>query len=142
MTSTILITGSSSGISKATSKLFLEKGWNVAATMRSPKKEKELLNSDKMLVTAPDVTDDASITKAVAEVISRFGKIDVLVNNAGYGLWGPFEAASTAQLKRQFDTNVLGLMVVTQAILPHFRANGGGVVVNVAGVAIGPHDLC
>ena len=86
MTSTILITGSSSDIGKATAKLFLEKGWNVAATMRRPEAEKELSNSDKMLVTALDVTDDASITKAVAEVISQFGKIDVLVNNAGYGL--------------------------------------------------------
>ena len=94
--------------------------------------EKELSNSDKMLVTALDVTDDTSITKAVAEVISRFGQIDVLVNNAGYGLWGPFDAATLEQLKRQFDTNVLGLMAVTQAVLPHLRANGSGVIVNIA----------
>jgi len=132
MTSTILITGSSSGIGKATAKLFLEKGWNVAATMRHPKAEKELVVTDKMMMTALDVTDDASITKAVAEVISRFGKIDVLVNNAGYGLWGPFEAATAEQLKRQFDTNVLGLMAVTRAVLPHLRANGSGVIVNIA----------
>jgi NAD(P)-dependent dehydrogenase (short-subunit alcohol dehydrogenase family) len=85
MGKTILITGSSSGIGKVTAKYFQEKGWNVIATMRSPAKETELTQLDNVLVTRLDVQDSASITSAVAAGIARFGQIDVLLNNAGYG---------------------------------------------------------
>ena len=88
MSKTILITGASSGIGKATAKLFQEKGWNVIATMRKPENEVELKTLDNVLVTQLDVTDNASIESAVNTTIEKFGTIDVLLNNAGYGcLW-------------------------------------------------------
>src|SRR6187402_795279 len=92
MKKTILITGASSGIGKATATLFQSNGWNVIATMRNPANETELTTLDNVLVTKLDVLDTDSITNAVNESIRRFGAIDVLVNNAGYGAYGPLEA--------------------------------------------------
>jgi NAD(P)-dependent dehydrogenase (short-subunit alcohol dehydrogenase family) len=92
MSKTILITGASSGIGKVTAKYFQEKGWNVVATMRNPEKETELTQLDNVLLTRLDVQDSASIQNAVSEGIARFGKIDVLLNNAGYGAYGVLEA--------------------------------------------------
>lgn len=132
MTQTVLITGSSTGIGRATAKLFAEKGWNVVATMRTPEKESELKSAGSVLLARLDVTDGASIRTAIDSGIQRFGRIDALVNNAGYGLTGTFESMSMAQIRRQFDTNVFGLMEVTRQILPHFRANKGGTLINVA----------
>lgn len=134
MSNTIFITGSSSGIGKATAKLFQEKGWNVVATMRAPEKEKELTKLDHVFVTRLDVQDQQSIEKAVRLGIEKFGKIDVLLNNAGYGAYGPLEAASTEKIRRQFEVNVLGLLDVTKALLPHFRKNKSGTVINVSSV--------
>ncbi|KZL12790.1 SDR family oxidoreductase [Pseudovibrio sp. Ad26] len=134
MSDTILITGASSGIGKVTAKLFHDKGWNVIATMRQPEKEEELTKLDNVLVTRLDVTDSASIETAVAEGIARFGKIDVLLNNAGYGAYGPLEAFSMEKIRRQFETNVIGLLEVTKAVLPHMRANKSGSIVNVSSI--------
>ena len=134
MSKTILITGSSSGIGRATAKHFHEQGWNVVATMRSPDKESELNQLDNVLVTRLDVQKEASIETAVAESIERFGKIDVLLNNAGYGLGGPLEAMSMEQIRRQFDVNVFGLVSTMKALIPHFRANKDGVIINVSSV--------
>lgn len=134
MTKTILITGSSSGIGKATAKYFAEQGWNVVATMRNPGKEQELTKLDHVHVTRLDVQDNDSIRKAVQEGIDKFGRIDVLVNNAGYGAYGPLEAFPRERIKRQFDVNVIGLLDVTREILPHFRKNKQGILVNVASV--------
>jgi NAD(P)-dependent dehydrogenase (short-subunit alcohol dehydrogenase family) len=134
MTKTILITGASSGIGKATAKLFNEKGWNVIATMRTPANESELTELDNVLVTRLDVTDLASIDAAVAAGLDRFGSIDALVNNAGYGAYGPLEATSRDKVVRQFDTNVIGLLDVTKAVIPHFRAQGSGVIVNISSI--------
>lgn len=134
MTKTILITGASSGIGKVTAKLFQSKGWNVIATMRSPDKEEELNQLDNVLVTRLDVTDEISIAKAVENGISRFGKIDVLLNNAGYGAYGPLEAFPMERIRRQFDTNVIGLLATTKALLPHFRANASGIVINISSI--------
>ena len=134
MSKTILITGASSGIGKATAALFQEKGWNVVATMRTPEKDQDLAKRDTVLVTRLDVTDPASIAAAVDAGIGRFGRIDVLVNNAGYGAYGPLEAFSMDKIRRQFDTNVIGLLEVTKALLPHFRANGDGVIVNISSI--------
>ncbi|HCA82166.1 MAG TPA: short-chain dehydrogenase, partial [Flavobacteriales bacterium] len=89
---TVLITGTSSGIGKSTVKLFHQKGWNVIATSRNPEKEKDLKEDDRLMITALDVTKPSGIQEAISKGIARFGKIDVLVNNAGYGLVGPFEA--------------------------------------------------
>ena len=134
MTQTILITGASSGIGKVTAKLFQAKGWNVIATMRTPGAETELTELENVLVTRLDVTDAASIEAAVAAGIEKFGKIDVLLNNAGYGAYGPLEAFPMDRIKRQFDTNVIGLIETTKAVLPHMRANGDGTVVNISSI--------
>ena len=131
MKKTILITGASSGIGKDTAKYFQSKGWNVVATMRSPENEKELTTLDNVFVTKLDVLDLDSIDSAIANGIQRFGKIDVLVNNAGYGAYGPLESFPREKILRQFNTNVIGLMDVTRSILPHFRQNKNGVVINI-----------
>ncbi len=132
MSKTILITGSSSGIGKATALFFAEQGWKVIATMRNPEKEAELSKLKNVWVTKLDVLDPESIQKTVNEGILRFGKIDVLVNNAGYGAYGPLEVFEREDIIRQFNTNVIGLLDVTKALLPHFRANKDGVIVNVS----------
>ncbi len=134
MTGTILITGASSGIGKATAKLFHDKGWNVIATMRKPEAEEGLSALDNVLVTRLDVTEEASIKGAVDAGLERFGKIDALLNNAGYGAWGPLEAFPLENIRRQFDTNVIGLLATTQAVLPHMRAAKAGVIVNVSSI--------
>lgn len=134
MPKTILITGASSGIGKATARHFQEQGWNVAATMRSPQNETELGQLDRVMVTRLDVQDPASIQSAVQETIDQFGRIDVLLNNAGYGAAGPLEAAPMDEIRRQFDVNVIGLLETTKAVLPHFRANQAGKIINVSSV--------
>jgi NAD(P)-dependent dehydrogenase (short-subunit alcohol dehydrogenase family) len=132
MKKTVFITGSSSGIGKAAVKYFAEQGWNVAATMRKPEAEKDLRESASLRLIRLDVQDADSINHAVQQAIEAFGKIDVLVNNAGYGLAGVAEFAKTDDISRQFEVNVFGLMAVTNAILPHFRANKSGRIVNVS----------
>lgn len=135
MSKTLFITGSSSGIGKETVKLFVSKGWNVAATMRNPEKESELLSLPGVTLLKVDVTQPESVTQAVNQAIEIFGKIDVLVNNAGYGVLGAFEPASEEQIQKQFNTNVFGMMRVTRALLPHFRQNKQGVIINVSSIA-------
>ncbi|MBT3045143.1 MAG: SDR family oxidoreductase [Candidatus Thiodiazotropha sp. (ex Codakia orbicularis)] len=134
MNKAILITGASSGIGKATAKYFQEKGWNVIATMRTPEKETELNRLDNVLVTRLDVTDSDSIKSAVTKGIERFGQIDVLLNNAGYGAYGPLEAFPMENIRRQFDTNVIGLLETTKAVLPHMRKQKSGTIVNVSSI--------
>ena len=134
MTRTILVTGSSSGIGRATAIHFQQRGWNVVATMRSPEKEGVLNELENVLVTRLDVTDTASIAAAVSMGIERFGRIDVLLNNAGFGAYGPLEATSYESIRREFETNVLGGLFTTKALLPHFRANRAGVIVNISSI--------
>lgn len=132
---TVLITGASSGIGRATALMFAEKGWTVAATMRTPEKSDLGSLSDRIKVFQLDVTDQASVDRAVADVIAQCGAIDVVVNNAGYGLMGPFEAQTEAQIRRQFECNVFGVMNVTRAVLPHMRERRQGRIVNVGSAA-------
>lgn len=134
MQKTILITGASSGIGRATAELFHQKGWNVVATMRTPEKEEALTKLDNVLVTKLDVQDVVSIENAVQQTIDKYGKIDVLLNNAGYGLAGSFESMSEETMKRQFEVNVLGLFSVTQAVLPHMRKEKDGMIINISSV--------
>ena len=134
MSKAILITGASSGIGKETAKLFASRGWQVVATMRSPQDEIDLVGNDNILVTRLDVTDTGSIEAAVAKGIEKFGKIDVLLNNAGYGAYGPLEAFPMDRIRRQFDTNVIGLLETTKAVLPHLRAQGAGTIVNISSI--------
>ena len=131
---TILITGASSGIGKATAKQFQQQGWNVVATMRKPEAEQELAKLDNVLVTRLDVLDEDSILGAVEETVARFGSINALLNNAGYGAYGPLEAFPMESIRRQFDTNVIGLLAVTKAVLPHMRKQRSGVIANVSSV--------
>lgn len=134
MTKTIFITGASSGIGKETAKLFQSKGWNVIATMRNPEKEDELNQLSNVWVTKLDVLDLDSIHKAIEEGIHKFGSIDVLLNNAGYGAYGPLEAFTRERVLRQFNTNVIGLLDVTKTILPHFRKNRKGIIINISSI--------
>lgn len=134
MDKVVLITGASSGIGLHTAKLFQAKNWKVAATMRSPDKAGELQKIVDIECLRLDVTDPASIKSAVEATLEKFGRIDAVVNNAGYGLIGAFEAASTEQIERQFETNVLGLMNVCREILPYFREQKRGTIVNIASV--------
>lgn len=131
---TILITGASSGIGEATAKHFHANGWKVVATMRTPDNAGELASLENVHVARLDVTDPASITAAVDAGISRFGKIDALLNNAGYGAYGPLEAFTMERIRRQFDTNVIGLMEVTKAVLPHMRENRAGTIINISSI--------
>ncbi len=134
MNKTILITGASSGIGKETAKLFQAKGWNVIATMRNPETETELNQLVNVLVTKLDVLDLDSVHKAINEGIQKFGGIDVLLNNAGYGAYGPLEAFTRDKILRQFNTNVIGLLDVTKAILSHFRQNKKGIIINISSI--------
>lgn len=132
-TKTVLITGASSGIGLETALLFFERGWNVVATMRNPKKRRTPLHEKGLPDLVPlDVMDESTIRAAVEYAVEKYGGIDVLVNNAGYAVYGPFEATTEEQAARQFDTNIFGLMAVTREVLPHFRRQKGGVLINVA----------
>lgn len=128
---TILITGTSSGIGKATAKKFALEGWNVIATMRSPEKEHELSKMGNVFLTKLDVKDKESIASAIALGIEKFGRIDAVVNNAGFGVLGAFEKTTQEQILEQFAVNVFGVMDVIKAILPHFRENQSGLIINI-----------
>lgn len=132
MASTVLITGCSSGIGAATVQHFAAQGWNVAATLRNPAATHFEDGAGKVATFALDVTDQKSVDAAVAQAAERFGQIDVLINNAGYGLFGPFESATQEVIERQFQTNVFGVFAVTRAVLPHMRERASGVIINVA----------
>lgn len=115
MTKSIFITGASSGIGMETAMLFANKGWQVFATMRHPK---NVHNFDEMenVVTYPlDVTDNVQIEKVVNDIDQKYRTVDVIVNNAGYGLLGPFEINTRDEIKQQFDVNLFGMMDVTRA---------------------------
>lgn len=128
---TVLITGASSGYGLETARHFHKQGWNVIATMRTPR-EDVLPESPRMQVLALDVASAASI----AATLAQCGPIDVLVNNAGIGLFGASEATPMATIREVFDTNTFGVMAMTQAVLPAFRERGSGLVVNVTSSAV------
>ncbi len=125
MQKTIFITGASSGLGKASAKLFQNNGWKVIATMRDPGMESELSQLTDITLLPLDVTDLASIENAVSAALS-LGNIDVVFNNAGYGLMGSLEALTDEQLLKQVNTNLLGIIRVTKAFIPHFREKRQG----------------
>jgi len=127
---TVLITGCSSGYGLETARHFLAQGWNVIATMRTPRADL-LPASSRLRVLALDVTSPASIRAA----LEASGPIDVLVNNAGIGLFGAFEATPMATTREVFETNTFGVMAMIQAVLPQFRARRSGLIVNVTSSA-------
>lgn len=135
MRRTVLITGAASGLGNACARLFANNDWNVAAGMRDPRCAHGLGDGDTLASMSMNVTDPVSVQRAVDSTIQCFGRIDVVVNNAGYGHWGAFESLSDDEIRKQFDVNVFGLMTVTRAVLPHFRALRAGTLVNISSAA-------
>src|SRR5262245_24359532 len=140
MTKTVLITGTSSGYGKAMAELFLDRGWNVVATMRRPDASAFAPRTDGRLQVVPlDVTDAESIDRAIAAGIAAFGAIDVLVNNAGIGMASIVEATPDSTIREIFETNTFGVFAACRAVTPHMREAGGGVIINVtSSAAIAP----
>ncbi|BAV47180.1 dehydrogenase [Mesorhizobium loti] len=127
---TILITGCSSGYGLETARHFLANGWNVIATMRTPRQD-ILPRSERLRILPLDVTSEASI----AAVVKAAGQIDVLVNNAGIGVVGAFEATTMSHVRKIFDTNSFGAMAMAQAVIPQMRERRSGAIVNVTSSA-------
>ena len=132
MKKTVIITGSSSGIGKAAVKEFAQAGWNVVATMRNPADGGTFKSLSNVKVVALDVTDSNSVASAFKEAIQSYGTIDVVVNNAGYGVDGVFEAMPDETIQKQFDTNVVGLMRVTREAVKHMRPKQSGIIIQIS----------
>ncbi len=135
MTKTVLITGASSGFGALTAKKFSEEGWNVVATMRSPDRDQSLGKLDGVKVIELDVTKPETIERALKTTLDTFGQLDVLVNNAGHGGHGVFEAFTDAEIRAMFETNFFGALAVSRAALPLLRKQGHGVIINVTSIA-------
>jgi NAD(P)-dependent dehydrogenase (short-subunit alcohol dehydrogenase family) len=133
---TWLITGCSTGFGREIARAVLARGWNAAVTARDPATVQDIVTgrAATALVLALDVTKPEQIAAAVGETEARFGAIDVLVNNAGYGYRGAVEEASDDEMRRLFDTNFFGLVDVTKAVLPGMRARRQGHIVNISSV--------
>ena len=139
---TIFITGASSGIGKATAELFAAKGWQVIATMRNLKKGEELAKLPNVVLMELDVTNSMQIREVCQKVLSEYD-VDVLLNNAGYGIMAPLEVPSEAEIRKLFDTDVIGTMLVTQQFIPHFKKRKGGAILtttSLAGIIALPRD--
>ncbi|WP_116789509.1 SDR family oxidoreductase [Flavobacterium psychrotrophum] len=129
MKKTIFITGASSGLGKATAKLFHDKGWHVIATMRNPNQETELNSLEDITLLPLDVTNPEQITETVNKTVKEHN-VDVVFNNAGYGLMGSLEALTDEQVLRQINTNLLGVIRVTKAFIPYFREKKSGLFIS------------
>lgn len=130
---TIFITGASAGLGKATAKLFQARGWRVIATMRTPEKETELRQLENVILLPLDVTDEEQVNNTVLQALKP-GDIDVVFNNAGYGLIGPMESYTEAQIIKQFDTNVFGVFRVAKAFIPYFKERGQGLFITTTSI--------
>ncbi|SFF91863.1 short chain dehydrogenase [Halopelagius inordinatus] len=131
---TVLITGCSSGIGRATARAFLEEDWRVYATARNPA-DIQTLGDDGCEIATLDVTEQDDVDRVVDRIVEEEGHVSALVNNAGFGQFGPIEDVPTEQVHRQFDVNVYGPHRLTRAVLPHMRKQGDGTIVNVSSVA-------
>ena len=134
MNKTVLITGTSTGLGRITAKYFAQNGWNVAATMRSPENETELKEIANIKVLKLDITKPETIRQAMTEAITAFGKIDVVVNNAGIGMYGALELTTDVDIDRQYTVNVKGVINVIRTFLPYFREQHAGKFINVGSV--------
>ncbi len=130
---TIFITGSSSGLGRATAKLFSSKGWKVIATMRNPDNETELDKLAGVVLLPLDVTDPKQI-KETADKAVTMGGVDVVFNNAGYGMAGPLEGLTDEQIVRMVDTNMMGAICTTKAFVPYFREKSTGLFINTTSI--------
>lgn len=131
MQKTILITGGSSGIGKAIGEYLVDKGFTVFGTSRNPD---QVVKTSFPLV-AMDVRDAESIRAAVAEVISKSGRLDVLINNAGVGITGPIEEIPATEIQNNFATNLFGPIEVMKAVLPQMRTQRSGLIINITSIA-------
>ncbi len=134
MKKTVLITGASSGFGKLTAKKFASRGWNVVATMRNMQNNDMYKDEENIHVLKLDVTKKETIRNTVNTAIEKFGKIDVLVNNAGYGIAGFLEEADEEEIRVQFDTNVIGLINVIQEVVPYMRQEKSGKIINITSI--------
>jgi len=130
---TIFVTGSSSGLGRATAKLFASKGWKVIATMRNPETETELNNISGVTLIALDITNPSQIT-SVVEAVMASGGVDIVFNNAGYGLSGALEGLTDEQIMRMVNTNMLGAIRTTKAFVPYFREKRAGLFINTTSI--------
>lgn len=130
MQKTIFITGASSGLGKSTAKLFHANGWHVIATMRNPKMENELKALPNVTLVQLDVTNQEKIKHTISEILKSHA-VDVVLNNAGYGLIGPLEALTDEQIQTQVQTNLFGVINVTRAFVPYFRERKRGTFINI-----------
>src|SRR5260370_14880197 len=137
-----LITGASRGLGRAFTEAVLEAGDRVVATARNPEQLVELEGrySERVRTVALDVTNEAQAKAAFEAAIASFGGLDVLVNNAGYGYVSPVEDTSLADFRAQIETNLLGVIIMTKAVLPYFRERRAGHIIHVTSIAghIGP----
>jgi NAD(P)-dependent dehydrogenase (short-subunit alcohol dehydrogenase family) len=131
MAKTIFITGASTGLGKATAKLFQHNGWHVIATMRNPQPETELTQLANVSLLPLDVTNPEQIDACITDA-TRLRPVDVVFNNAGHGLFGPLEGYTDEQIVRLIDTNLLGVIRITQRFIPHFRQRGQGLFINTS----------
>jgi len=130
MQKTIFITGASSGLGKTTAKLFQSKGWNVIATMRNPENETKLKQLENVTVIKLDVSKKDELKNTVSEVLKKYD-VDVVLNNAGYGLIGPLEAFTDEQIYKQIETNLMGVIRISKAFTPYFREKKDGILINI-----------
>ena len=130
---TVFITGSSSGLGRAAAKLFSSRGWRVIATMRNPDKEAELATLPNVILLSLDIIDPQQVERAAARVVTD-GGVDVVFNNAGYGMAGPLEGISEEQMLRMVSTNLLGPIRTTRAFIPHFRERKAGLFINTSSI--------
>jgi short-subunit dehydrogenase len=131
MSKVVLITGGSSGIGKSIGDFLINKNYKVYGTSRSPEK---YLNNNFTII-ALDVTNNKSIFKCIESVITKEGKIDVLINNAGVGITGPIEEIPESEIKQNFETNFFGPLNVIKAVLPHMRKQNSGLIINITSIA-------
>jgi len=131
------ITGCSTGLGRALADVIVQRGWRVVVTARDLKHIQEMASAtpDRVLALALDVTNPADIDAAVAATRTKFGRIDVLVNNAGYGYQSTVEEGEETEIRAQFDTNVFGLFAMTRAVLPVMREQRSGNIINITSVA-------
>lgn len=135
MVKTVFVTGVSSGLGAATACLFADRGWNVVGTVRRAEDGAQWRNRHNVRTLNLDLCDAEAVAGIADKAFAEFGRVDVVVNNAGYFQMGPLETSTLEQIRAQYETNVFGLIGVTKAFLPHLRAQGSGLFVNIASIS-------
>jgi NAD(P)-dependent dehydrogenase (short-subunit alcohol dehydrogenase family) len=134
MMRTVIITGTSSGIGRATAELMAQRGWQVVATSRGPERLAAWAQQHRLDVLPLDLSDESSIESLVGTAVERFGRIDALVNNAGFGIFGPLEGASSEDVEAYFQVHLAGVLSLIKHVMPAMRCQRDGAIVNVSSV--------